>query len=262
MIRIPIFTNGLKDKKEKEAKLVADDGPMLGPTKDASPDTAKVVVDSDTEPPTSESDTSIENVELQPSCSARSKASMSSPRRRKKTSSVRSSKSRKRVKRIQAGDGSEKPPTPEPELGSEMMILAEAMHLELNTQSMLASYDARTLEDFCFMADVDFNDLVAKARSMNRALPPLQIRKVQVLRDWVKGLIDTKDDDSNLPLWARKSPSNPRRKATMIPKDWKARFKQDIPKLKQALKAKGEKLTTHPWLNYLLSFRTMFACGH
>jgi hypothetical protein len=47
-----------------------------------------------------------------------------------------------------------------------MLILAEAMHLELNTQTMLAYYDARTLEDFCFMADVDFNELVAKARSI------------------------------------------------------------------------------------------------
>jgi hypothetical protein len=37
----------------------------------------------------------------------------------------------------------------ENQLGSDMMVLAEAMHLELNTQTMLAYYDARTLEDFC-----------------------------------------------------------------------------------------------------------------
>jgi hypothetical protein len=42
---------------------------------------------------------------------------------------------------------------------------------------LLASFDAKTVEDFFMMGDVDFNRLLAKARTANRSLPPLQIRK-------------------------------------------------------------------------------------
>jgi hypothetical protein len=63
------------------------------------------------------------------------------------------------------------------QLESDMLILADGMHLDRNTRMLLASFDAKTVEDFFMMGDVDFNRLLAKARTTNRSLPPLQIRK-------------------------------------------------------------------------------------
>lgn len=63
------------------------------------------------------------------------------------------------------------------QLENDMLLLADGMHLDRNTRMLLASFDAKTVEDFFMMGDVDFNRLLAKARTANRSLPPLQIRK-------------------------------------------------------------------------------------
>jgi hypothetical protein len=124
------------------------------------------------------------------------------------------------------------------QLGPDMMILATAFHLDKNTQVLLAYYDARTLEDFCCMTQVDFDELKVSAERLNRALPPLQLRKVQVLREWVQRL--AKKVDNTTPLWALDMPERVD-KANLIPKDWKRKFKDDLPDLKHALKERGEK---------------------
>jgi hypothetical protein len=123
-------------------------------------------------------------------------------------------------------------------LGNDMIILAEGMHLDANTKALLAKYDAKTIDDFFMMGDVDFNDLLAKARTSNRGLPPLQIRKVRILREWVTELVKSADP-SDLP-WAKfknKDGKDPTAKS-LVPKDWKRRFKQDLPTLKKKLREK------------------------
>ena len=127
-----------------------------------------------------------------------------------------------------------------------MMYLADAFHLDQNTRVLLAYYDARTLEDFCCMTQVDFDELKLSAECLNRALPPLQIRKIQVLREWVQGLANKA---SKTPLWELGMPD----RVKLIPKDWKKQFKEALPDLKQDLKKRGER-----WTNSCPSFAWMF----
>jgi hypothetical protein len=256
----------LKDK-EKLTKLVdSSDLVVLKAASGVVPLNTNPVSDSDTEPPTSDSDSSNHPKSISDEDKSGSDEAKPRKSRRKKV--------RNRAKRATkthgcANDQTITPDTQgnpfankgETQLGSDMIVLAEALSLDLNTQTMLAYYDARSLEDFCLMAEADFKDLLAKARSMNRALPPLQIRKVQVLREWGQELSKPRDD-SALPAWVRLSqPKASNKKGSLIPKDWKMRLKQDLPQLKMKLKAKGERLTSYPWINYLLSFRTIVLCG-
>ena len=149
---------------------------------------------------------------------------------------------------------------PPEQLGPDMMVLANTFHLDKNTQILLAYYDARTLEDFCLMTKVDFDTLLVSATLHNRPLPPLQIRKVQVLREWVQSLVDTKP--VHIPAWIQTTSENPVEKANLIPSDWKRRFQQDLPKLKKLLKLKGDQecLATRSWMSYFLSIRFVL-CG-
>jgi hypothetical protein len=73
-------------------------------------------------------------------------------------------------------------------LGPNMMILADGLRLDKNTQLLLAYYDARTLDDFSCMTEDDFDALKLSAEALDRTLPPLQIRKVQILLEWVRNL--------------------------------------------------------------------------
>jgi hypothetical protein len=153
-----------------------------------------------------------------------------------------------------------------------MSILADGMNLDQKTRTMLAYYDARSTEDFALMADVDFYDLVAKARSMNRALPPLQIRKVEVLREWVKDLtyverdpLDEIDEVSTLARMTKKrrlmrtgaEKVNRDCSPQSLPRDWKIRFKRELPRLRVNLKARGESLTLHPFYNCIQSLKVL-----
>jgi hypothetical protein len=151
-------------------------------------------------------------------------------------------------------------------LGQDMMLIADALHLDNNTRTLLASFDAKTVEDFFMMGDVDFQELLARARNTNRGLPPLQVRKVRILREWVTDLIEsTHPDASGLP-WAS-STTTPERKNknveedSLLPRDWKRRFFKDLPSLKKKLRRKGDSISEiFPWLSFFLGFRDSF-CG-
>jgi hypothetical protein len=290
-----IFTAAAKDKKEKERymKLLSPTGEVNHQAfdskatseaqlaKPAGTNLSKPAADSDTEPPTSDSDASKHGNPNKSSGSDGDKADTSEfskkrSVRRKKLGAHVGHTGRKRVKRSKKYRAPEQSPTNVPpeadsnpfahkgetQLGPDMAVLAETLNLDLNTRTMLAYYDARTLEDFCLMADADLEDLVSKARSMSRALPPLQIRKVEVLREWVRDLMKP-IDDSHLPAWAKqpKPTRASRNKATLIPKDWKARFKRDLPTIKESLRRRGESPpTTPPWQSFILSYRNIL-CG-
>lgn len=146
----------------------------------------------------------------------------------------------------------------------DMALVADAMKLDLNTRIMLAYYDAKTLEDFSLLAESDLKDLVTRAQAMRRTIPPLQIRKIQVLREWVQE-ISTPQDESRLPAWIRlaqkKKKSNKKTKK-LIPEDWKAQFTRDLPKLKHQLRQQGG--TSFPTfsLSYFApSFQSISMCG-
>jgi hypothetical protein len=257
----------LKEKEKLTKHVDSRDLVVLKSASGVVPLNTNPASDSDTEPPTSDSDSSNHRKSISDEDKSGSDEAEQRKSRRKK-------KIRNRAKcatkpRGYANDQTITPETQgnpfankgETQLGSDMIVLAEALTLDLNTQTMLAYYDARSLEDFCLMAEADFKDLLAKARSMNRALPPLQIRKVQVLREWVQELSKPRDD-STLPAWVRLSqPKTSNKKGSLIPKDWKMRLKKDLPQLKMKLKVKGERLTSYPWINYLLSFRSIVLCG-
>lgn len=180
----------------------------------------------------------------------------------------------------------------EDRLGPDMTILAEGFKLDKNSRSMLVQFDAKTLEDFSLMNDDDFDLLVEKARSIGKELPPLQVRKVQVLREWVQGLCPpdervpasalmipsvatacteitqgtspahcadtTNGSDASGPIGllgetpTAASNTAASRGAPIIPDDWHERFTQDLPRLKHKLKEKGEQPSL---LHYLCSLK-------
>lgn len=147
-------------------------------------------------------------------------------------------------------------------LYNDMAAVADAIKLDLNTQVMLAYYDAKSLEDFCLMAEADLKDMVVKARQMRRAIPPLQIRKVEVLREWVRE-ISVPQDESRLPAWIRLAqPRRKRRsKKQLIPDDWKEQFRRDLPKLKHSLRKRGENSSLLDMGNILPNFQRITMCG-
>ncbi|KAG7348774.1 hypothetical protein IV203_011371 [Nitzschia inconspicua] len=151
-------------------------------------------------------------------------------------------------------------------LEKDMTLLADAIHLDNNTRTLLASYDAKTIEDFFMMGETDFQHLLAKARNTNRGLPPLQIRKVRVLREWITELIEkTHPDNSGMRLpWESTIKEKKNQNATedsLLPKDWKRQFQNDLPTLKKKLRRKGDSFAEiFPWLSYIFGFRDSL-CG-
>jgi hypothetical protein len=139
----------------------------------------------------------------------------------KRSMSTRSRVSRNSASRI--------PMLPDLELGRDMLFLTDEFHVDEKTQSILANYDARHLEDFCLMTDKDFKTLTMAARRIGQPLPPLQIRKVQVLREWAQSLQKRQETSVALKLGT-----------SSIPKDWKKRFIEELPKLKEILRERGE----------------------
>lgn len=122
-----------------------------------------------------------------------------------------------------------------------MTYLADGMNLDKNTRCLLAAYDAKTIDDFYLMSDNDFSFLVQRANANNHSLPPLQIRKVRMLRRWLKEVVEdniTENDDSNHGL----TNSLRRRHFRLIPKDWKDQYKNDLPHLKLQLRQQGDSI--------------------
>lgn len=144
-------------------------------------------------------------------------------------------------------------------LCEDMATVCDAMKVDLNTQVMLAYYDAKTLEDFCLLAEADLKDLITKARLMRRAIPPLQIRKIEVLREWVQEISKPRDE-SRLPAWIRLAqPKRKRKSKKLIPEDWKDLFRQDLPRLKHNLQKKGANLSG--FASFMPSFHAINMCG-
>jgi len=151
------------------------------------------------------------------------------------------------------------------QLGSDMLVLADGMHLDSNTKTLLASYDARTVEDFFCMGEQDFKELIDRGRNTNRRLPPLQIRKVRILREWLTDLVEASNTDATGLPWFKPKDINDAKKnqsSSILPRDWKRRFKNDLPMLKKKLRQKGDSfLESIPILSYFFGWRDSL-CGN
>lgn len=129
-----------------------------------------------------------------------------------------------------------------------MSVLADGINLDRNTRLLLAAHDARTLDDFYLMADIDFIDLLRRAKATNNCLPPLQVRKVRMLRRWLKDLVDENmmgdyneyDEASCSP--SKKRYTRERERRRLVPKDWANQYKHDLPHLKRELRQQGDSL--------------------
>jgi len=169
-------------------------------------------------------------------------------------------------------------PRPRCRLGKDMSLLADGINLDGNTRMLLAAFDARTLDDFYLMADVDFAQLVKVARATNHCLPPLQVRKVRMLRQWLKDLVDEnmmnhdheeydeydedEEDDhredhseddherddglspshikSRIKKKKKAKKRRSRRRRRLVPRDWFVQYRNDLPHLKQQLRQQGD----------------------
>ena len=145
-------------------------------------------------------------------------------------------------------------------LARDMAYVADAMNLDVNTQAMLALYDAKSLEDFSLMAPADIHDLVGKAQSMRRAIPPLQVRKIEVLREWIQEISRPKDE-TQIPTWTRRDRTRRGKSRRLIPRDWKEQFESDLPRLKQKLQALSSTLSIFPMNSFAPNFRILTMCG-
>jgi len=145
-----------------------------------------------------------------------------------------------------------------------MTVLADGINLDGNTRLLLAAYDARTLDDFYLMADIDFKDLINKAKETNNCLPPLQVRKIRILRRWLKEIIDEnmgENDDSPRTRSSSSSSSinNKHNRCRLVPKDWIQQYQNDLPHLKMQLRQQGDSLLErYPIINIMLG---IVGCG-
>jgi len=146
-------------------------------------------------------------------------------------------------------------------LGRDMSHIADALKIDYNTQAMLAFYDAKSLEDFSLMAQSDVQDLVAKAQSMGRTIPPLQVRKIEVLREWIQSISRPRDDSKVSPWRSRRTASHLGKARRLIPRDWKERFHKDLPRLLEKLQAQSSAVSTFSIQSFTPNWRRITMCG-
>ena len=133
-------------------------------------------------------------------------------------------------------------------LGKDMTYIADGMNLDRNTRYLLAAFDARSLDDFYLMSDNDFTALVQRAKSTKNELPPLQIRKIQMLRSWIKEVVDDHlNDNDDSGRMRRRGDFN------IMPNDWKEQYKNDLPHLKLQLRQQSDSI--------FYEIKNLFACG-
>jgi hypothetical protein len=139
-------------------------------------------------------------------------------------------------------------------LGLDMTVLADGLNLDEHSRMMLAVHDARTLDDFYLMADTDFRDLIIRANLSNHTLHKLQVRKIRMLRRWLKEVIEENMENGSDSCFAGQ-----RKQRGLLPTNWKEQFKNDLPNIKLQLRQQGDSLCERsPLLNYIASF---IGCG-
>mmetsp|Transcript_31605 Transcript_31605/g.60354 ORF Transcript_31605/g.60354 Transcript_31605/m.60354 type:complete len:216 (+) Transcript_31605:356-1003(+) len=98
------------------------------------------------------------------------------------------------------GSSSKKEIIEPPKIHRNMRLICDVFRISEQTRYVLRTFDATTLEDFSFMTEEDFADLVVSQVRIGKPLPPLQQRKLFVLLSWVRSLpatIDTNNNNNN-----------------------------------------------------------------
>ena len=84
------------------------------------------------------------------------------------------------------------------DLFPDMQLLADAFRLGENARLALTNYDARTLEDFSMMTTHDFESMLVNAARLHHPLCPLQQRKISVLLEWTRQMVEEYKEEKTL----------------------------------------------------------------
>lgn len=162
-----------------------------------------------------------------------------------------------------------------PKLHRDMRLICDVFRISEESRYALRTFDAATLEDFSHMTESDFIDLIATRARLGCPLPPLQQRKLNVLRKWVQTLpiVEAKVapiQSEGFEVNESTSPSsaageevkyrNSVRKdvSRHTPPDWENRFYRDLPRLRSELREAGETRNSSNFVMDLLSLRWLF----
>eukprot|EP00985_Skeletonema_marinoi_P023180 scaffold15232_cov114-Skeletonema_marinoi.AAC.2 len=159
-----------------------------------------------------------------------------------------------------------------PRLHREMIMICDYFRISEQSRHALRSFDCTVLEDFSFMTDEDFAEMVLSRARMNMPIPPLQQRKMRVLLNWARSIqIETNSCDTSSPPpnasegfevgksnTARYKVSVRKDDISYIPNDWEDKFYRDLPRLKKELKQMGGESNVSDWANGYLSLRWLF----
>jgi len=159
-----------------------------------------------------------------------------------------------------------------PRLHRDMRMICDYFRISEQSRHALRSFDCTVLEDFSFMTDEDFAEMVLSRARMNKPIPPLQQRKLRVLLNWVRSIqIETNSCDTSSPPpnasegfevgksnTARYKVSVRKDDISYIPNDWEDKFYRDLPRLKKELKQMGGESNVSDWANGYLSLRWLF----
>jgi hypothetical protein len=156
--------------------------------------------------------------------------------------------------------GHNQPSTPEekriepPKLHRDMHLICDVFRISEESRYALRTFDAATLEDFSHMTESDFIDMIATRARLGFPLPPLQQRKLNVLRRWVQSLpvvettiaqiqsegFEVKDDASVCRDDVKYRSSVKKDLGRHTPSDWEDRFYADLPRLRKELREEGD----------------------
>lgn len=172
-----------------------------------------------------------------------------------------------------------------PRLHRDMRLICDVFRISEPSRYALRSFDAATLEDFSLMLDEDFADLILYQARIGTPVPPLQQRKLSVLRSWVRSIATAENvevsetvssssnkaegfdlnesnegNDDTTPKVGFKSSAR-KRGGTFIPADWEEKFYADLPRLRKELQQLGGNGTRSHWAHDILSLRWIFSHG-
>lgn len=162
-----------------------------------------------------------------------------------------------------------------PRLHRDMKLICDVFRISEQSRHALRTFDCTVLEDFSFMTDEDFADMIVSRARLNTPIPPLQQRKLHVLLKWVRSIQLVEHDacEALMPPPVNESEgfevnrsNKARYKVSVrkddnicyIPSDWEDRFYKDLPRLKRELKQMGGSSNASNWANNFLSLRWLF----
>ena len=157
-----------------------------------------------------------------------------------------------------------------PKLHRDMRHICDVFRISEESRFALRTFDAATLDDFSLMTESDFLDLVATRARLGCPLPPLQQRKLAMLRILVQLQSLPAVESTVAPMRSEgfevknNSTEEVKFRASVkkdlgrhTPSDWEDRFYADLPRLRKELRETGEERNSN-FIMDLLSLRWLF----